>query len=236
METTIKIISQIDDIFINKFLSEYLSRGFGSMSKRDIDVLLMHLLMEHTDLSNENNFNLSIKLKLTESKVKNLKYEANLKYTESLEKDIKEEFLSLLSKAKLQVIGKETWISIVVEDTFLRHAIKAKVKENGSFTDSSFNSEIVKISVDDFSYLMYVFSDDKEQKYIEKEITRLIPDIDAISFRKLFKKFIEEAVESAGKEVGKQGVKMGVTYLSGGVSILVQIFDTFKSYIEPDNK
>ena len=232
MTEMIKNVSTKNHIFVKEFLEEYLSRGFGSMSKRDIDVLLMHLLMKHTDLSDENNFNLSIRLKLTETKVKNLKYEANLKYTDSLEDNIKEEFLSLLSKAKLQIIGKETWISVIVEDTFLRNAIKAKVKENGSFTDSSFNSEIVKISVDDFSYLMYVFSDDKEQKYIEKEITRLIPDIDAISFRKLFKKFIEEAVESAGKEVGKQGVKLGASNITGGASIVIGLVRKLGEMIE----
>ncbi len=74
MSKNIKIPSLKKNIFLEKFIEEYLKRGFGSMSKRDIDVLLMHLLIEHTNLSDENNFNLSIKLKLTETKVKNLKY------------------------------------------------------------------------------------------------------------------------------------------------------------------
>jgi len=236
MGENIKISLSKNSIFIDKFLGEYLNRGFGSMSKRDIDVLVMYLLMDLTDLNDESNFNLSIKLKLTETKIKNLKYEANLKYSKSLEDKIKNEFLELLGKAKLQVIGKETWISIVVEDTFLRSAIKAKVKENGSFTDSSFNSEIVKIGTDDFAYLMDVFSDPEEKKITQKKIIDLIKvSEDDISFKKLFGLFLAKVVESSGNAIGKQGVALGISYLTGGASIVDQIFDTLKSYIDPAN-
>ena len=214
--------------FVDKFMEKYLNNGFGSMSKRDIDVLVMYLLIKYTKLKHENNFDLSMKLKLTESKVKNLKYEANLKYSKKLEEGIKEDFLFLLNNAKLQVIGKETWISIVVEDIFLRNAIKAEVKKNGSFTDSSFNSEIVKISTYDFSYLMYKFSTGYEQKKFEKEIASLVLIEKKSKFQELFKIFIEEAVA----EASKQSVKLGFAYLSAGTSVLDQILNNFLPFIE----
>jgi len=66
--------------FENNFLKEYMSRGFATLSKREIDVLMMHILMKYSDISDESNFELSLKLKLSESKIKNLKYEARLKY------------------------------------------------------------------------------------------------------------------------------------------------------------
>jgi hypothetical protein len=56
----------------------------------------MNLLVKYADLGNLNNFDLSLKLKLTESKIKNLKYEANLKYREDTEEFIKKSFLTLI--------------------------------------------------------------------------------------------------------------------------------------------
>ena len=236
MSEIVNIISSQNNIFEDEFLQEYLDRGFGSLSKRDIDILVMHLLMKHSDLKGVSNFNLSMKLKLTETKIKNLKYEAKLKYSKRLDVGIKEEFLSLLSKTRLQVVGKETWISIVVEDTFLRNAIKAKVKENGSFADGAFNTEIVKISVDDFSYLMCVFSESEEQKNVEKEISNLLSVKNTLDFKDLFKMFLEEAIKGAGDEVGRQSITIGATYLSGGISVVGQIFSSLKPFIQPINK
>ncbi len=232
MSEIIEIVSSQNNIFEDEFLEEYLSRGFGSLSKRDIDIFVMHLLMKHSNLKNESNFDLSMKLKLTETRIKNLKYEAHLKYAESSKDDIKEEFLSLLNKVKLQVVGNETWISIVVEDTFLRNVIKAKVKENGSFVDGSFNSEIVKISVDDFSYLIYVSLDEEGREKIEKEISGLFSDKETLEFKDLFKMFLIEAAKGAVNEFGKQGVSLVTSGITDGASMVVEIVRELGSYIE----
>lgn len=173
MNTELNVRPEKERAFVEEFLQEYLSRGFGSLSKREVDVLVMHLLMKYADLDGMSNFDLSLAFKLSETKVKNLKYESSLKHSKNSASSIEHDFLSLLDKAKLKVIGKETWISLAIEDNFLKSAIKAKVKENGSFTDSSFNSEIVKISAEDFSYLMDEFYDGDEKENIKKEVTKL---------------------------------------------------------------
>jgi len=213
------VIIEVKDktVFLNIFLQEYLSRGFGSLSKREIDILVMNLLVKYADLDNVNNFDLSLKLKLTESKIRNLKYEANLKYRENTEEYIKKSFFILLKKARLT---KNKTINIAIEDNFLRNAIKAKVKESGSYTDSSFNSEIVKIEIDDFVYLLDCFYTDAEKIIIIDEINQLLSK-NNIDFKDLFKLFLEEAVKSSGSEIGKQGVLLGIGYISGGVIPLV---------------
>jgi len=81
-----------EENFANDFLDDYLAIGFGSLLKREIDVLMMDLLLKYTDIQNMGNFDLSLKLKLTESKIKNLKYEANLKYREETEIFVKNSF------------------------------------------------------------------------------------------------------------------------------------------------
>jgi len=216
-EISIALREKEEKNFANNLLDEYLARGFGSLSKREIDVLMMNLLTKYTDVADMSNFDLSIKLKLTESKIKNLKYEANLKYREDTEEFIKNSFLTLLGKARLKKDkNKNITIAIAIEDNFLRNAISAKVKGRGSYTDTSFNSEIVKIDIDDFVYLLDIFYDDKEKLKIKKSIENLLASNGDREFKKLFKSFLEEGVKGAGSEIGKQGVLLGIGYLTGG--------------------
>lgn len=207
-------------IFANRFLKEYLSRGFGSLSKREIDILMLDLLVKCGNLEDISNFDLSLKLKITETKIKNLKYEANLRYRENTEEFIRHSFLSLLEKAKLKK-DTATTINMAIEDNFLRNAISAKLKKNGSYTDTSFNSEIVKIHIEDFVYLLDIFYTGNEKEKIKQEIKSLQNIEKTDDFKKLFKKFLEKAVESAGEEIGRQGVLLGIGYLTGGVFPLV---------------
>ena len=128
--------------FVKEFLDEYLSDGLGAKNKREIDILIMNLLMKYGDLTAKSNQELSILLQATESKIKSLRYEARLKYPPDADY-VKREFLYILTKSQFDFDrGK---IVFVIEDEFLRHAIQGKLKSKGMFADSSFNTELVKI-------------------------------------------------------------------------------------------
>lgn len=136
--------------FVKGFLEEYLADGMGVMSKREIDILVMNLLMNHAGLANKSNHELSLLLQTPESRIKSLRYEARLKYPPR-DDYIKVEFLCLLARSQFELDKKdETDISkmkimFVLEDDYLRHAIQGYLKERGMFADTSFNTEIVKI-------------------------------------------------------------------------------------------
>jgi hypothetical protein len=128
--------------FVNDFLQEYLSDGMGAKTKREIDILIMNLLMNYADLAGKSNQELSILLQAPESKIKGLRYEARLKYPPDADY-IKREFLYILNRAQFDVSkGK---IVFVMEDDFLRHAIQGQLKSKGMFADTSFNTEIIRI-------------------------------------------------------------------------------------------
>jgi hypothetical protein len=145
-----KIIVNDFRAFTNKFLEEYLSNGMATMSKREIDILMMHLLLEYCNLSNMSNYDLSLMLKLSETRVKSLRYEARLKYP-TPENYVEREFLIVLGRAKFELDKSDKTnvekmkISFVIEDNFLRQAIQGKLKARGMFADTSFNSEIVRV-------------------------------------------------------------------------------------------
>jgi hypothetical protein len=128
--------------FVNEFLLEYLSDGIGAKTKREVDILIMNLLMNYAGLANKSNQELSILLQAPVAKIKSLRYEARLKYPPEPDY-VKKEFLYILTKSQFDFDkGK---IIFAIEDEFLRHAIQGQLKAKGLFADSSFNTELVKI-------------------------------------------------------------------------------------------
>ncbi len=128
--------------FVKDFLDEYLSNGIGAKTKREIDILIMNLLMNYGGLGDKSNQELSILLQAPISKIKSLRYEARLKYPPDPDY-VKREFLYILTKS--QVDFEKGKIIFAIEDEFLRHAIQGQLKAKGMFADSSFNTELVKI-------------------------------------------------------------------------------------------
>ncbi|MBE0681287.1 MAG: hypothetical protein IH589_05185 [Anaerolineales bacterium] len=123
-------------------MDEYLSDGLGAKNKREIDILIMNLLMKYGDLAAKSNQELSILLQATESKVKSLRYEARLKYPPDADY-VKREFFYILSKAQYAIeTGK---IVFAIEDSYIRHALQGQLKAKGMFADTSFNTELIKI-------------------------------------------------------------------------------------------
>jgi len=85
--------------FTDVFLKEYIDKGFGTISKKEIDLLVFHLLSELADLDKISNYNLALKLKLTPTKIKNLRFERRLKYSQLTEEQIKDTFIESLKKS-----------------------------------------------------------------------------------------------------------------------------------------
>lgn len=128
--------------FVKDFLDEYLADGIGAKTKREIDILVMNLLMNYAGLADKSNQELSILLQAPISKIKSLRYEARLKYPPD-PNYVKREFLYTLTKSQFDV-DKEK-ITFVVEDEYIRQAIQGQLKAKGRFADTSFNTELVKI-------------------------------------------------------------------------------------------
>ena len=161
---SIKIIDY--EAFTEEFLKMYLANGLGSAPKREIDILIMHLLMKYGDLSRESNHNLSILLQVPESTIKRLRYQARLKYPPDNEY-IQREFLFVLANAQFEAEFEKQEniekikIIFVMEDNYLRYAIQGRLKEKGMFADTSFNSEVIKIKC---SYLVEVIEEIYDKK------------------------------------------------------------------------
>lgn len=130
------------------------------MNKNDFEVWIFHHLMTNV-YAGLNHYEISLKLKIPESKVKRLHYEADLKYGQQ---DDEANFKALYAHLKKVHFNKNAdHISFVIEDMSLRKFLDSKLKSMGRYSDSSFNREIVSISLDDLSSILNLDKQNKNQ-------------------------------------------------------------------------
>ena len=152
-------------------IEEYFERGFGSFTKNDFEVLIFQSLLENEE-EIQSNYHYSQLLRVPVTKVKRLRYEADLKFgnTRNSQDEYKEkklrQFNNLIKSAKFKVTDKNK-IQFSIEDLSLRRFLEEILKREGSFADSSFNSEIVTISIED---LLILLDQSEEGKALVKKI------------------------------------------------------------------
>lgn len=138
---------------MKEYISGYINRGFGSMNKNDFEVFIFDWLLKNDKrCTDSTDFMISQYLKIPESKVKRLRYEAQLKYGVSY--DYKEELCKALKNAKCQEGTNEGKISFAISDKVLKQYLEDILEKDGRFFDSSFNANIVTMSANDFVYIL----------------------------------------------------------------------------------
>ncbi|MDO4802673.1 MAG: hypothetical protein Q4A15_10965 [Prevotellaceae bacterium] len=193
-----KNLTLTNNLFGEDFIKLYLSKGFGKMNKNDIEVLFFHLLMKYSSLKGENSFAISTILKIPESKVKRLIYEAQLNYCDNLEKNMVDNLKTILQNAHFR--EKDHKIFFAVSDKMLRNYISSFLMENGHFNDTSFNSEIVVIHIETFAFLLekLCYTEEESAEFVEK-FQQLMPNKNKLTFSGIWKKIIESASSETGK-------------------------------------
>ena len=209
--------------FAKDFAQIYFGRGFGSMNKNDLEVLIFYLLKKHGDIKEKSNFQLARELHLSEAKVKRLAYEAELSYGNEDKAELQSRFLELLGKAKIQ--KDNGTLRFVVEDKYLRSTVYEDLKQMGYFLDTSFNSEIVSIQKEALIALLDSYYSDKQKD----EMTSVYKDVrkkagkdedDGLDFKGImsvvFDKLLEKGVDAAVE--GAKGIDYGllIKYISSG--------------------
>lgn len=85
-----------------------------------------------------------------------------------------------------------------IENIQLRKFLDSKLKKAGRFSDSSFNSEIVVIDVDDLEYLLKVLWPEKYWNEIENRAKKKIQS-NKITFKEILKNFVKGFATNASK-------------------------------------
>ena len=133
---------------VSDVISNYLQRGFGSMTKNDFEVWIFHQLLCGR-LHGKTNREISIELRIPDSKVKRLRYEADLKWgSPNDESSYHDALVAVVKKARL--VKERKQILLVIEDTALLKYLDARMKSANVAWDKSFNSENIYIDFEQY--------------------------------------------------------------------------------------
>ena len=188
--------------FKKKFLASYLYGGMGSLSKRDIDALVMHLLDEQglddgVPLKNLSNQQVSVKLRVPTTRIKALRYEATLKYVSDNEFIAKWRFLEVLAKAKFD--SEKDKIGFIIEDAFTKNWLQGILKNDGLVFDNSFNTEVVKVDSDGLFAVLEALYDVKSVATLKERIYDTKAKKEKLSFAEIKKEFLKGAATALGE-------------------------------------
>jgi len=177
------------DKFCELFLAEYLKNGLGvGFSKRDLDVLIFYLLLK------DGRYNMPADIykvcrdfKLSETKVRNLYQDVQLRYNQYDEKIAKKKFIEVVKSESVELRrNKLTFITFIIRDPLLRQYFEEWVAKVNGFTDSSFNRNLVTVSKKTFSMILdTIFIESKyDIAYIKDKIENASLDMDEQQYNK----------------------------------------------------
>lgn len=155
------------DILGDLILS-YLHPSYGSISKRDFDILLFMKMQELGIIKKKPElYDLVSKLKVTRTKARNLLYEANVRTAteELLDSELKE-----LMKHPIFMKDNDK-IALEIDNPLLSDHLRARLKKLGHITDGSFSAEIIKLTLDGYSAL---FLEMIGEKYSDEVVNALV--------------------------------------------------------------
>lgn len=209
-----------------ELVNSYLQPSYGSMSKRDFEILLFMKLQELGVIEKDPDLYQLIKdLKISRTRVRNLLYEAKMRTSE--EKDLDKELIQLLQKPVF--LKDSDKLAIEIQNPLLTDHFRFKVKELGFITDGSFSTELVKLNCS--AYIALVES--MLSVETKSETVKLLVDAGIMkdkSFKGVFTELVKKIGAKVANEAGEQAIDEAFKYLSPIIS--GKIGDAKDSFLE----
>jgi len=224
MTAKIKIIEDINNIEAEKvkkafieLMKTYLMPAFGSISKRDFDILLFMKFQELGVVdANPEIYEIVTDLKVTRAKARNLLYEAKLR--KSSKEDLDSELKDLLLHPI--IIKDNDKIAIEIENPYLIDHLRFTLKKMNHLTDGSFSPELVKLTTKAYLDLFKTFLPDNSEEKIIKTLVDIGAKGDS-SFTGVMTavliKLGAKVADKAGGEVAESLVKYLGPILKGNI-------------------
>lgn len=148
--------------FGRDFLNHYVRGGFGRLPKRDIDVLVVYLLLEHGTLDQHSDWELARLLGTTPTRIRNLRSDARFLYWNDAQRDahVRRTFFQALANEGFTVSG--TIVTLQLPDPFVRQALVATLMDAHQVVDTSFNGALLKMGPAGFGVLFEALLDPEQ--------------------------------------------------------------------------
>ena len=127
-------------------LDLYAESGFGSPSKREVDLLLFHHVTQASENQGKTNYQLATVLKIPESRVKTFRLASALKYQNINSITILGNIILRLSRSQQFSAIENGKIEISLEDPVEKRELENFLKSKGHFAEYTFNAEVLRIA------------------------------------------------------------------------------------------
>jgi hypothetical protein len=131
--------------FASTLLTLYAESGFGSPSKREVDLLIFHHVTQARENRGKTNYQLATLLKIPESRVKSFRLASGLKYQLLDSKAILRNIVIRLMRAQQFSAIDNGKLEISLEDPVEKRELENFLKSKGHFADYTFNAEVLRI-------------------------------------------------------------------------------------------
>ncbi|RAR75687.1 hypothetical protein [Flavobacterium aciduliphilum] len=212
-------------IVFKELMTDYFSPAFGSISKRDLDILLFTKLQKLGLISdNPEMYELISELRVTRAKARNLLYESKLR--QSTTKQLDAELINYLSNPIF--LKENDKIGLEIGNPYLIDYLKDKLKKLNHITDGSFSPELIKLTPDAFVALFDSYIPEESKKQITEALVTIGAKADTSwkGFLKgVFKKLGTKIADKAGEEIAENIVDyLSPFFTSDGVSKIQEKF------------
>jgi CRISPR/Cas system CSM-associated protein Csm2 small subunit len=213
----VNVSNEVKARILDDFLDTYLEPAFGSLSKTEIDMLVLGLLEQTKRIKEEDNqYTLSKKLKISQAKAKNLLYNRTLRKgkEEDLDRILDKKTKELLLNPTLQKDDNKQ-IYFYVENPLLIEHIRDKIHRLKHISDGSFSPHIIKLSIEAFAALVEDYIPNKNEVLkVLKNSGIDIPDGSLKSLlASIFRNSVTILVKEVTGEIGSSAVKEAFNYL-----------------------
>lgn len=207
------------ELFCENLIGVYLKDGLGSLTKREVDTLILYLLIKDgvyefpADI-----YKACREFKLSETRVRSLYQEVQFKYMQYDETTAKHKFIELVERGLIEQKGKH--LTFIVREPLLRQYFEEWVAAQDGFTDSSFNKNLVTVSFETFKKVLQDLVDVDFEAIKDKLVDELEPLNKAQDKESLLELFVREFFKSASKEAGAisiQGLAVALKMFLFGV-------------------
>ena len=214
--------------FSRAFLEAYLADGFTSLPKREIDLLVLRLLLTHVKEWSEDAppsaFALAQALRAKRGRIRSMLDELSFRNAGDQE-SVHRRLHEILDKGEKDI--EHNKVRVQIEDGYLREYAKSIVQADFGIVDSSFDRSIISLSGDKFLALVAEVMGEKERKAFETQLAKHKESFKAEAKEGLLKTFLREFVKSAGNEAGKKAIRLGAAALTSGLSEIPDLIDSF---------
>lgn len=204
-EADVAITGKAAEAFVATFLERYLAHGFGAMQKREIDVLLFHLLSDADQIKDKTNYEVANFLRITEARVKTLRLESTLKYRPANHKEVLGKIVKELIDEMRKPDFDGEYISMALEDPVHKREFEYAAKKSGYQVEYGINRELLKIKPLSLLTIILENIEDGEKEFVkiikthitDKEKQATVLD-KALSFPQKINKIREVFADNSG--------------------------------------